>query len=76
MKMKRYGEKATLEALKNGFYIAYFEWFTINSGYKIIDRDRNIVGFITFDLWAKLIQKRIITSYVKEYSNEVFGLCH
>lgn len=74
--MKRYGEKATIEALKNGYYIAYFEWFTNNSGYKIIDKDRNIIGFVTFDLWAKLIQKDIITSYVKEYSHEVFGLVY
>jgi hypothetical protein len=74
MKQKRYGKQATLAALKNGFYIAYYEWFTLNAGYKIIDKDRNIVGFITFDLWVNLLQENVITAYVTEYSSTIYGI--
>ena len=74
--MKRYGKKATIEALKNGYYIAYFEWFTLNAGYKIIDKERNIIGYITFDLWVNLLNQDIITSYVKQYDHTVYGLVY
>lgn len=74
MKLKRYGKKAMIEALKNGYYICFYEWFTLNAGYKVINKDRDIIGYITFDLWLKLKQENIITTYVKEYSTEIFGL--
>ena len=72
--MKRYGKKAVEKALKDGYYIAYFEWFTLNAGYKVIDKDRNIIGYITFDLFAKLKNDDIITAYVNEFACTVYGL--
>lgn len=74
--MKRYGEKATKELLKNGYYITYFEWFNINSGYKITDKDYNIIGYITFDLWLKLKNQDVITSYMSLYDRTVYGLVY
>lgn len=74
--MKRYGKQKTIEALKNGYYIAFYDWFMLNGGYKIIDRDRNIIGYMTFDLWLDLKRNDIITTYVKEYSIEIYGLVY
>lgn len=51
--MKRYGEKATREALKEGAVIRFNEYFTLDGGYRII-KDGEVLGFITFDLFAKL----------------------
>lgn len=76
MKLKRYGEKEVKEALKNGYYIAFYEWFTLNAGYKVIDKNRNVVGYITFDLWLKLKKADYITAYVTEYSQTIYGLVY
>lgn len=51
--MKRYGEKATREALKEGAVIRFNEYFTLDGGYRII-KDGEVLGFITYDLFAKL----------------------
>lgn len=67
MKQKRFGEIATIEALRNGYKIRYNERYTLNAGYKIIDNNGEIVGYITQDLFTKLYQNRMIRRHKIDY---------
>lgn len=51
--MKRFGEKATREAIANGAIIRAWDWYTLNAGYRVII-DGEQAGYITGDLFAKL----------------------
>ena len=53
--MKRYGEKATREALTNGATIRFYDWYTLSGGYRVMV-DGEAVGYITCDLFYKLHQ--------------------
>lgn len=66
--MKRYGEKAVREHLANGGRIQYNEWFTLNAGYKVIDDNDEIIGFMTCDLFAKLHNEKVIKACYNGYA--------
>lgn len=51
--MKRFGEKATREAIANGAIIRAWDWYTLNAGYRVII-DGEQAGYITGDLFVKL----------------------
>lgn len=68
-KLKRYSKKAIQEALNNGYYIIFYDFFTSNAGYKVVDVNNKIVGYITFDLFLKLVNENIITILKKDYSS-------
>lgn len=51
--MKRFGEAATREALKNGAIIRAWDFYTLNGGYRVII-DEAQAGYITSDLFFKL----------------------
>lgn len=51
--MKRFGEKAVREALRDGATIRYYEWFTLNAGYRVMIAGE-IAGYIVSDLFDKL----------------------
>ena len=54
--MKRYGIEATREALKNGAFIRAWDFYTLNAGYKITTEGGEMLGFITCDLFSKLLK--------------------
>lgn len=66
--MKRFGEKAVIEAIKNGAVIRAWESFTLaNGGYRVIIKGEQ-EGYITFDLFFKLKSNGIIEKDAWHYS--------
>jgi hypothetical protein len=74
MKIKRIGKKQLLTMLKENYYIQYNEWFVLNAGYKVIDINKNIVGFITFDLFCDLFQNKLIKAIAGGYGSTIYDL--
>lgn len=66
--MKRYGIQATREALKNGAFIRAWDFYTLNAGYKITTEGGEILGFITCDLFSKLLKNSEIVKVSSAYS--------
>lgn len=66
--MKRYGIEATREALKNGAFIRAWDFYTLNAGYKITTESGEILGFITCDLFSKLLKNGEIVKTASAYS--------
>lgn len=66
--MKRYGIEATREALKNGAFIRAWDFYTFNAGYKITTESGEILGFITCDLFSKLLKNGEIVKTASAYS--------
>jgi hypothetical protein len=66
--MKRYGIEATREALKNGAFIRAWDFYTLNAGYKITTEGGEILGFITCDLFSKLLKNGEIVKTASAYS--------
>ena len=50
--MKRYGLCKAIESLTNGCEI---EYNLIDQTYRVVDKDLNVIGYITFDLFTKLL---------------------
>lgn len=65
--MKRFSEKATREALTNGATIRDNAHYTLNAGYRVhIDGEQ--VGYITSDLFGKLLHDGTIAASFHGYS--------
>ena len=71
--MKRFSEKAIKEELKSGAIIRFYEWFTLNAGYKVIINDE-IAGYITYTLFEKLYHNNIIVKSKKDFYQEDYIL--
>lgn len=65
--MKRFGEKATREALKNGAIIRAWDFYTLNGGYRVII-DEAQAGYITSDLFFKLKKEGALVKDFWAYS--------
>lgn len=65
--MKRFGEKATREALKNGATLRAWDFYTLQAGYRIII-DGEVAGYITSDLFSKLLNDGTIVKTASAYS--------
>ena len=71
--MKRYGEKATREALKNGATIRYNEYFTADPGYRV-RMNGETLGYIIQDLFLKLRQDGTIERTAYGYNHEDYTM--
>ncbi|MBO5969176.1 MAG: hypothetical protein J6S14_11845 [Clostridia bacterium] len=69
--MKRFSETATREALKNGAAIRFYDYFSLNAGYRIMV-DGEIAGYITFDLWLKLNRDETIVRSTRGFDYEEY----
>ena len=71
--MKRYGEKATREALTNGATIRYNEHFTADPGYRV-RLNGETLGYIVQDLFLKLFHDGTIEVSRVDYSFEEYTM--
>ena len=53
--MKRYGIKEALHEIDSGAEIVYWEFFTMNAGYKLT-KDDEIIGYLTANTAEKIIR--------------------
>ena len=65
--MKRFGEKATREALANGAVIRSWDWYTASAGYRVLVNDE-VAGYIVSDLFSKLLRDGSIVCTKNAYS--------
>ena len=72
--MKRYGKENTLEALKNGCVIGDYAHYMLYAGFKVVNSDYDVIGFITFDLFCSLIRQGIITISFRDYGVTYYEL--
>lgn len=70
--MKRYGEKATREALAAGATIRYNDHFTLEAGYRVMI-DGEPAGYIVFDLFCKLLQDGTIEKTGSGYAYQEYS---
>jgi rubrerythrin len=66
--MKRFGEKAVREAIAAGAIIRDWDWYTLNGGSARVIIDGEQAGYITSDLFAKLLHDGTIARSASEYS--------
>lgn len=52
--MKRYGKEATIAILKDGGVIRFNDYFTLDGGYRLYNKDGEKLGYITCDLFSAL----------------------
>lgn len=65
--MKRFGEKATREALANGAVIRSWDWYTASAGYRVLVNDE-VAGYIVSNLFSKLLRDDSIVCTKNAYS--------
>ena len=71
--MKRYGEKETREAIKNGAIIRAWDFYTLLAGYKVTTEDGETLGYITSDLFAKLLKSGDLVKIERRHGLTDYG---
>lgn len=66
--MKRYGIEETRAALKSGAFIREWDFYALNAGYKVTTDGGEILGYITCDLFSKLLKNGEIVKTSSAYS--------
>ena len=64
--MKRYGEKELLHS-ERGTTVRENAFYTLNAGYRVYDDNHNMKGYITFDLFCKLIRNGTLVQVKRGY---------
>lgn len=72
--MKRYGKKEVLNYLKEEWtQIRFYDYVMTNhGGYKVLDTEDNIIGYITYDLFYDLLKNGYIIRVSRGWACESY----
>ena len=55
--MKRFSAK---EIKEKNLKVKFYDWFELNAGYRVVDEEENILGYIIFNTAIKLPKETFI----------------